>query len=60
MFTNLMFLDRLLFELSCKHTHKYAHTHTHIYRERERERETLTSTLWLRFAKNYYKQGLEA
>ena len=36
-YSNFMFLDRLLFELSCKNTHKHththmdAHTHTHIH-----------------------------
>ena len=37
MYSNFMFLDRFLFELSCKNTHKRTQTRTHT--------ETLTSTL---------------
>ena len=29
MYSNFVFLDRFLFELSCKNTHKHGHTHTH-------------------------------
>ena len=28
-YSNFMFLDQLLFELSCKNTHGHMHTHTH-------------------------------
>ena len=33
MYSNFVFLDRFLFELSCKntHTHKHGHTHTHTH-----------------------------
>ena len=33
MYSDFVFLDRLLFELSCKntHTHKHGHTHTHTH-----------------------------
>ena len=29
MYSNFVFLDRFLFELSCKNTHTHKHTHTH-------------------------------
>ena len=29
MYSNFEFLDRFLFELSCKHTHTHTNTHTH-------------------------------
>ena len=29
MYSNFVFLDRFLFELSCKNTHTHTHTHTH-------------------------------
>ena len=35
MYSDFVFLDRFLFELSCKnthtHTHKHTHTHTHTH-----------------------------
>ena len=30
MYSNFMFLDQFLFELSCKHTHTHTHIRTHI------------------------------
>ena len=35
MYSNFMFLDQFLFELSCKSTH--AHTHAHIHRHTHRD-----------------------
>ena len=32
MYSNFMFIDRLLFELSCKNTETHTHTHTHTCR----------------------------
>ena len=29
MYSDFVFLDRFLFELSCKNTHTHTHTHTH-------------------------------
>ena len=29
MYSDFVFLDRFLFELSCKNTHTHGHTHTH-------------------------------
>ena len=29
MYSDFVFLDRFLFELSCKNTHTHKHTHTH-------------------------------
>ena len=29
MYSDFMFLDRFLFELSCKNTHTHTHKHTH-------------------------------
>ena len=36
MYSNFMFLDQFLFELSCKnpHTHTHTHMHTHIFEKR--------------------------
>ena len=32
-YSDLVFLDRFLFELSCKNTHTHKHTHTHTHRD---------------------------
>ena len=40
MYSDFVFLDRFLFELSCKNTHTHTHTNTHTHRERERERDS--------------------
>ena len=31
MYSDFVFLDRFLFELSCKNTHTHGHTHTHTH-----------------------------
>ena len=33
MYTDFVFLDRFLFELSCKDTHTHTHTNTHTHRD---------------------------
>ena len=35
MYSNFVFLDRFLFELSCKNTHTHTHTQTHTHTERD-------------------------
>ena len=58
MYSNLEFLDRFLFELSCKNTHTHTqtcnynycvHTHTHTHTDTERQADTQT----LRYADVY-------
>ena len=33
MYSDFVFLDRFLFELSCKNTHTHTHKHTHTHRD---------------------------
>ena len=35
MYSDFVFLDRFLFELSCKNTHTHGHTHTHTHTQRD-------------------------
>ena len=35
-----MFLDQLLFELSCKNTHTRKHTHTHTHRHMDAHKDS--------------------
>ena len=44
MYLNFMFLDRFLFELSCKNTHTHTHTHTHTYTHTQKHTHTFGRT----------------
>ena len=37
MYSDFVFLDRFLFELSCKNTHTHGHTHTHTHAHTHRD-----------------------
>ena len=47
-----MFLDQLLFELSCKNTETHTHTHTHTHKHTHTERDSDKEYFIVAFCKN--------